>query len=51
MRALVLAAALAGCAAHRVYYRAGTYHTLEVLLAETRSGAMRRERAPISETP
>ncbi|TMA89088.1 MAG: hypothetical protein E6J71_15610 [Deltaproteobacteria bacterium] len=34
-----------------VYYPAGTYHTLEVLLAETRSGAVRRERAPISETP
>src|SRR5437879_9490711 len=34
-----------------VYYPAGTYHTLEVLLAETRSGAVRRERAAISETP
>ena len=34
-----------------VYYPAGTYHTLEVLLAETRSGAVRRERAAISEIP
>jgi hypothetical protein len=70
MRALVLAAALAGCAARHagpvlpattleegfsaagyVYYPAGTYHTLEVRLAETRSGAVRRERAAFSETP
>src|SRR5207249_4561929 len=34
-----------------VYYPAGTYHTLEVLLAETRSGAVRRERAGRSEIP
>ncbi len=54
MRALVLAAALAGCAARHAgpVLSVPPPETGQVrVLAETRSGAVRRERAAISEIP